>query len=340
MERRKAVVVNFLIDGPAPTNWGHDYIESKCCLIIKYYQTYTFTEIAKYTNKPMGNLYDFELPITLSMNLDETSGVFIDKRISSIKLPNGYSDQQFIKQISNDLQDDIVSAFEYGPASINFGYAHTSHLKTRFIWTTLQQSKQNTLIIVNRHGVFERYDYEEFVKVTMEDLKKYDIADLDFHSIIFLENGLVKKKRLNSRGRKLVHIVVREKFNPKDMTWLQLASDRLLATGDNSACESYAARCKLYMYEDVANCGCKDKFLKQQITVASIISTSLGRYIELAGKNKDFTAEEMKEYKSLLKIESLGQSTVEFCNYIIENYDFEDKLMKHFTNFLSLSLET
>ena len=109
------------------------------------------------------------------------------------------------------------------------------------------------------------------------------------------------------------------------MRKLQLASERLIATGDNTAVEAWGARCKLYIYEDVATGGCKFKFLQQQIALAKMVSSSLARLLELGGKER-LSAEERGEAVMILKDPLLANSTLQFCKVITDNYSFHNVL--------------
>jgi hypothetical protein len=130
-------------------------------------------------------------------------------------------------------------------------------------------------------------------------------------------------------GRSLT-VIVRAAFAPNDMAPLQLAAERILATGDNSAVEAWCARCQLYLYEDVANAGCKWRFLQQQVDLAQTISPNLSRLLALFGGDrrlaKSAAGERMAEIERLLQDPKLGQDTLAFCTHITENYSFDQVL--------------
>ncbi len=108
---------------------------------------------------------------------------------------------------------------------------------------------------------------------------------------------------------------------------MQLASERLLATGDNSPIESWCSRCKLYLYENVANLGCKGRFLQQQVDHAKTISPNLSRLLALFGApDKPLKDQQMAEIEQLLLDPNLSEATLQFCNLLTANYSFDEVL--------------
>ena len=135
----------------------------------------------------------------------------------------------------------------------------------------------------------------------------------------------------NPQLERRLTVIVRPSFNPSDMRCMQLASERLLATGDNSAVESWCARCKLYLYEDVSNLGCKWRFLQQQVDLAQTISPNLSKLLALFGGdrrlpnrslNQPLDGPKMIEMEELLNAPDLSDATLQFCDRITSTYSF------------------
>ena len=95
----------------------------------------------------------------------------------------------------------------------------------------------------------------------------------------------------------------------------------------NSPAESWAAKCKLYIYEDVANCGVTDQFLKQQVKIADKIDPRLGQFLKLVGKVGALNEEEMDQVKKILQDSDLSKATFNFCNYVVKHYRFEEAFL-------------
>lgn len=160
-------------------------------------------------------------------------------------------------------------------------------------------------------------------------MKKQGYGNVSFKDESYFLSSMQK-----GPGRTLT-VITRPKFLPKDMRRLQLASERILGTGDNSAVEAWCARCKLFLYEDVANISCKWKFLQQQVDLAESIYPPLGRLLALFGGdrrtdkdflNKPLDEDKMQELESLLKDPHLSDATLEFCDTITSQYAFADVL--------------
>jgi len=137
------------------------------------------------------------------------------------------------------------------------------------------------------------------------------------------ENSFVLKESTASNDREFT-VIVRSSFLPFDMKYLQLASERLLATGNSSAAEAWAARCKLYIYEDVGNTdSCVRRFLDQQIKLAKTLSPSLAELLAIGGKNEPLSEEEMNAAIRILQDPDLSSATLKFCDHITRHYSFK-----------------
>jgi hypothetical protein len=226
---------------------------------------------------------------------------------------------------------DGKSKPNYDKYSFNFGYAHTLGSWGKFIkCVAIHEKKRDVVIVLNQKGTF------------------YDLSTKEFKEKIFTKKLLnfLRKKGcgnivLKGKGQKIVlskkplgrtlTVIVRTFFAPNDMKRLQLAAERILSTGDNSAVEAWCSRCILYLYENLANGGCKWRFLQQQVDLAKPISCNLSRLLALFGGDKRLPKgrtdkEDMNEMEKLLSDPDLGNNTLKFCDHIVKNYSFDKVL--------------
>lgn len=262
----------------------------------------------------------------IALGLKKGSGVFLDQKRMQAELSEKYSDPKYISEIEEEpLRMQILEAFKDN-ASLNFGYAHHNISRLRFIDSVATHEKEkNVVLVINQEGEFKKYSTIEFFGTVADKKRLKYLETLGYNELVVVDTlGKYPIKISKNPGRSLT-IIVRPRFLPQDMRPLQLASERLLATGDNTACESWASRCKLYLYEDV-NKGCKKEFLTQQIKIASAIYPPLGRFIELCGKTEVLYPKEHEELLTLLNDPKLSEGTYAFCMHIIQNYSAEQPL--------------
>ena len=353
---------DFLVVGPVKSGWGTKYIESKFKVSLKGprfdflecaspIDTEIFVHVAwkmanEKPNEAYRHIHDLFFPSRtqssngLSMGLQKGSGVLLDESRVEAPLSQEYCCPSYLLKLEDkELQKDILAALgvsdekslpDYGKNSMNSGYAHRPASWTKFIHVVaIQEREKDVTIVLNQHGEFDQLDTETFSELTftaerLAFLKKWGYGDVVIKGAE--KDPIIVQKSSDSQERKLT-IILRPSFRPNDMKYLQLASERLLATGDNSAAEAWAARCKLFVYEDVANLGCKNEFLKQQIELANSISPNLGTLLRMFDmRNPPLTDEEMDLVIKILQSPSLAKETLQFCHLITQNYSFKNIL--------------
>jgi hypothetical protein len=194
------------------------------------------------------------------------------------------------------------------------------------------------VIVLNQKGAFSSLSTQKFQNEIFTSDRLTFLKQKGYGTVILKgqesESVLLQEAENPQMERRLV-VILRPSFVPIDMKRMQLASERLLATGDNSAVEAWSSRCKLYLYEDVANLGSKWKFLQQQVDFAKTISPNLAKLLALFGGdrrlpqpslNMAFDKAKMDQLERLLEDPDLGSATIRFCNQIIKNYSFNEVL--------------
>jgi hypothetical protein len=356
---------DFLVGGPVKLMWGQPYIEAGIQRKIAG-PTFSFAEIAE-DGGPVGELlpiiakgqasdartektYQIIHPFAFAsqlqsglgrvvMGLQPGSGVLLDQARKQAPLSREYCCPSYIEQIRNEgLRRDITQALggaarpDYDSYSFNFGYAHHANSWANFIdCVALHEQKKEVVIVLNQNGEFTHLSTEQFRDqiFTVERLAFLESRGYSSVTLKGVGDEAIQVAKHDLPGRSLT-VIVRAAFAPNDMAPLQLAAERILATGDNSAVEAWCARCQLYLYEDVANAGCKWRFLQQQVDLAQTISPNLSRLLALFGGDrrlaKSAAGERMAEIERLLQDPKLGQDTLAFCTHITENYSFDQVL--------------
>ncbi|NGX39600.1 MAG: hypothetical protein KR126chlam1_00932 [Chlamydiae bacterium] len=274
----------------------------------------------------------------LVMGLEEGTGVLFDKTRIEAPLSGRVSCLSYLKEIEDpslkhDLYklldcDDLEEIPDEGKFSINGGYAHKISSWKKFITSVvIDEQEKDVVIVLNRNGYYGPRKLWDIQNEIVTDSFLSLLNTLGYCSITLLQEEERSIETFCSReetGRR-VSVIMRPSFSPGDMRRLQLASERLLATGDNSAAEAWASRCKLYHYE-IFSPITKEKFLQQQIAVAKDIYTPLGELLDLVGSNDELSSVQMKELFSLLQDPKLHEKTLAFCQYVTENYSFAENL--------------
>lgn len=303
---------DLMVIAPVRVGWGTDYIERKCN--IKISKTFTFYEAAErmsYHYSRIASINDkFKYPTRknntifgLSMGLIPGTGMLIDnKRISLSK------SKQHTELINNKEIRTVIK--NHSGYSINFGYAHRHESHIKFVQcVAIHEKKKNILIFMNAEGA---YFNEEFI---LPDLTKYDIG------MVVIDGEQIRQ---SDTGR-ILSIFNYKHLSLNDIMYLQLMSDRLLATGDNTAIESICCFPKLYLYEDVQNGGCKSNFLKQQV---SLSTKPLGKLLYLFGHSPFlFTDENLNIVENILNEFDISADLLAFCEDIINNYSFKNIML-------------
>ncbi len=281
----------------------------------------------------------------LPMGLQIGSGIFIDQSLIKAPLSRGYCCPSYLLKIEEaSLRKDILEAMnifdgrsqpDYEQHSFNFGYAHRATSWGKFIdCVAIHEHHKHVVIVLNQGDNVAYSSIEEFKANIFTSERLAFLKQKGYGTVIFKGKGntaaLLQKHESSTLGRRLI-VITRSSFVPSDMKYMQLAAERLLATGDNSAIEAWCARCKLYLYEDVANMGCKWRFLQQQVDLAQIISPSLSKLLALFGGdqrlpepflNQTLDKKKMTELEELLNDPQLSDATLRFCDHIISHYAF------------------
>jgi hypothetical protein len=360
---------DFLLAGPVGLGWGVDYIETGIRRKIvgpvfsflenaQDLNSFVTTSLPPIVQKDLEKkemyqeLHTLAFPSSLGeghqlpMGLQPGSGVFLDRSRMGAALSRGDCCPSYLLQIEGStLRKDILEAMnvfdgqsqpDYDQYSFNSGYAHHPVSWGKFIdCVAIHEKNKHVVIVLNQKGEFADLSDQEFQdKIFGEErlafLKEKGYGDIFFkgkdQSVVLLQHV---------EGSRRLTVIVRPSFFPSQMKYMQLASERLLATGDNSAVEAWCARCKLYLYEDVANMGCKWRFLQQQVDLAQTISPNLSKLLALFGGdarlsdpclNKPLNRQKMDEVEQLLNDPSLSDSTLQFCSHITSKYSFDKVL--------------
>lgn len=281
----------------------------------------------------------------LPMGVRPGTGVFLDPSRMKASLSRSDCCPSYLQQIQDDtLRKDILEAMQVASSStlpnfdlysFNSGYAHHSASWAKFIdCVAIHEKRKHLVVCLNQVGERSRLSTEEFKAEIFTAERLAFLQKKGYGTIILKAEGekiALLQGSEHESGRQLT-LIIRPSFSPNDMRSMQLASERMLATGDNSAVEAWCARSKLYLYEDVANCGCKWRFLQQQVDLARTISPNLGRLLELFGGdkrlqdralNQPFSQERMAEVEKLLADPHLAEDTLNFCHLITRNYSFD-----------------
>lgn len=282
----------------------------------------------------------------LPMGVQPGSGVFLDQSRIEAPLSRDYCCPSYLPQIQDgELRKDILEAMnvldgrsepDYDQHSFNSGYAHHPASWGKFIdCTAIHEKNKHVVIVLNQRGEFAHPSIQEFQDQIFTPERLALLKQKGYGTVVFKGQGqkpaLLQEDR-GSQSDRCLTVIVRPSFVPSDMRRMQLASERLLATGDNSAVESWCARCQLYLYEDVANLDCcKWRFLQQQVDLAQTISPSLSKLLALFGGdqrlpdcslNQPLNGKEMAEMEQLLNDPNLSNATLQFCDHITANYSF------------------
>jgi hypothetical protein len=304
------------------------------------YQTLHFTAFPSKSDNSIG---------LLPMGVQPGSGVFLDQSRLKAPLSRGYCCPSYLLHIQDvELRKDILEAMnvfdgqsepDYDQYSFNSGYAHHPASWGKFIdCVAIHEKNKHVVIVLNHKGEFAPLSTQQFQdqiftpqRLAFLKQKGYGTVQLkeEEQDAIFLHNVG------DPQSDRDLTVIIRASFIPNDMKQMQLASERLLGTGDNSAVESWCARCKLYLYEDVANGGCKWRFLQQQVDLAETISPNLSKLLALFGGdkrlsdpslNKPLSPQKMAEIEQILDDPNLSDATLQFCDRITTNYSFHEVL--------------
>ena len=365
---------DLLLTGPVKLGYGIDYIQSRISREIRG-PTVSFMEnaedlrtvfrfssrfLSEYATQeaPFEKIYPYIFPVEsdnctglLPMGIREGSGVFLEESRINAPLSRGYCCPSYLLQIQDiGLRKDILEAMnifdsqstpDYSQHSFNSGYAHHPASWGKFIdCVAIHEKNKHVTIVLNQRGELTDLSTQEFQEKIFTPQRLAFLKEKGYRNVIFKtqdqEGTILLQEAENPELERCLTLITRPSFTPNDMKCMQLASERLLATGDNSAVEAWCSRCKLYLYEDVANGGCKWRFLQQQVDLAQTISPNLSKLLALFGKDErlsnigsprePFNEQEMNEIEQLLGDPNLSNATLQFCDTITANYSFKEVL--------------
>ncbi|NGX32259.1 MAG: hypothetical protein K1060chlam4_00300 [Candidatus Anoxychlamydiales bacterium] len=277
----------------------------------------------------------------ICMGLVPGSGIIFDQSRLDTSLSRGYCcPAPLLKIVDTSLREDILRSLDnmnkdmlpnFDLHSFNSGYAHRPSSWGKFIdFVAIQEREKHVTIVLNQHGEFDKPNSYDFGKMIFTPERQKFLRQMRYGKIIVKgeESEPLMLQTSTENNQRNLTVIIRPSFEPEDMKQLQLASERLIATGMNTPAESWASKCKLYIYEDVANGGVTNEFLKQQIKIAKKVNPKLGRLLQIAGRiNKPLSSEEMAEVTEILHDPELSTATLNFCDHIISNYRFQDALV-------------
>lgn len=285
----------------------------------------------------------------IPMGLNPGSGVFVSSDRTEAPRSLRSCCPKYLLQIKDDsLRKDILAAMgvpddgvtvpEYEKHSFYAGYAHHPISWAKFIDCVALHDHKEVVIVLNQEGEFIRLSTEAFYKGIFTEDRLHFLRRKGYGSVIVkgIEPEAISWEDPERRRR--ITVIVRPSFLPPDMRCTQLAAKGLVATGDNTAVESWSAGCELYLYEDVNNSmsGRKTEFLQQQIGIANQISPRLGRVLALFGGDlrdvcinsvNPLTQEERDEMEQLLSDPRLPEYTMAFCKRITSEFSFKEVLI-------------
>lgn len=347
---------DLLITGPVNLTWSVDYVEATFD-ISKTSSQFSFTECGTI---PYGNKYSDAKALCRDLedeNIDEPmhttyakihSLLFTSKGFGSYGLPIGLKkgmgillDPVRLKESSHfevssasfldDLEDkslrEDVTKIPHDNLSINSGYVHHPRSWHRYVdFVTAHEKKKNVLIILNQKSEFEDHTTKNFADALFTPERLAFLRDRGYGQITI--KGTEKSSIVidSSEGFRTLTLVVRPNFLPQDMAKIQLASERIASTGNNSSAEAFACKCKMYFYENVFN-GMyyhSEKYLKEQIALANEINPNLARFIELEAKVEPLIQEELQEALKIIDDPELEHWTLQLCKKITDDYSFDN----------------
>lgn len=285
------------------------------------------------------------------MGLREGTGILLDPSRYNAPLSRKDCCPSYLLQIEdNELRQDILDAMDvsddkslpnYDLYSLNFGYAHLPCSWSRFIdIVAIHERRKDVVIVLNQWGAKDRFSTTRFTREIFTQPRCSFLEQKGFGKVFVTGGRSERFLQLISPSPRILTVVLRPRFLASDVRLLQLASERLLTTGDNSASEALCAKCKIYLYEDVGKLSpSKKEFLEQQKLIAKTISPTLCQLLSHFVKKPrlsllDCTAEPhmvfeenwISEAETLLSDPTLSEATFQFCQHITKNYDFEPVL--------------
>lgn len=293
---------------------------------------YGFNEIAMGHGDPTWinfKSYFSIFPSTLryfSMGITPGSGIFLDQTRIKAPLTRTCCCPSYLLSIQDaSLRKDILESMQvyddrtkpdFDRYSFNSGYAHNPNLRGRFIEAVaIHECSKDAIIVLNDRGAFGALSSEEFFDYIFTS-KRLDLLQKKGYGSITLKT---KNKEISfllsedGQNMRNVTVITRPSFTPHDMKQLQLSSERMIATGDNTAIEAWCAKCKLFLYECLPH---KLGFKEQQIDLAKKMAPAMSRLLELPN---DCSTSKLEK---AVHDPDLEKDTLNFCKYVVEHCSF------------------
>jgi hypothetical protein len=178
----------------------------------------------------------------LSMGLQPGSGIFLDQSRIDAELSREDCCPSYLSQIENqELYQDIAAAMggkiDYELNSLNFGYAHHPISWSKFIISVaIHERSKDVTIVLNQAGAICPCSDQSFIARVFKD-EYLELLKSKGYGTITIKGEKESRVLVLGNGWRL-NVIIRPSFTPSDVRSLQLASERLLATGDNSALEA------------------------------------------------------------------------------------------------------
>ncbi len=280
----------------------------------------------------------------LPMGLQPSDGVLLDQSRLKAPLSHGYYCPSYLLKIeAASLRRSILEAMatpddgqslpNTDNTSFNAGYAHHRSSWEKFILSVaIHEKRKDVVIVLNQRGEFIDLNCAQFQEQVLHSGLLALLKEKGYGNVVYDGETTGKQILQTEEGSRTLTVITRPRFTSADMKWMQLAAERLLGTGDNSALEAWCAKCILYLYEDVSNGGCKGRFLNQQVDLARQFSPALSQLLALFGGdsrleerclNQSLTGEKMRELEALLNDPSLADATLAFCKHICAHYSLD-----------------
>jgi hypothetical protein len=270
------------------------------------------------------------------MQLSENTGVFIDQERKESPLSLKFSCPSYIPKIFDGALRTFLTPellheekIDFSKKSFNLAYSHEIKNHLRFFDTiTIHEKSKDVICLCNTETSFIPYliSFDEMKRQLFDTKRLAHFLKHGFFKIILKTTTDQHIVQLDpTRHGKVLTVLLYGQISPLDMKYVQLAADRILATGDNSPIEAWAARCKLYVYEKLIF---KGEFLEMQVSIAKQVAPKLGNLLELfASEGLDDDDYRETVTAILADEEKISEETYAFCRHITSKFSLDQRLM-------------
>ncbi|ANH78254.1 hypothetical protein Cs308_0083 [Candidatus Chlamydia sanziniae] len=271
-----------------------------------------------------------DLTPSISLGFSQGTGILIDAERAEAPLSEGHCCPSYLVDIKHvNLRKLLLAAFiDYEKkdptvlrsVSINYGDSYGLSLRRLFIDIVMLDETEKDVVVVCNHKVETGIRMTEHDQTVFNERKCLLMANRGYSHLNVIhccDQSIEVKERvvLNETKGRAYTLILTSTLDGSDVRNLQLASDRMLATGDNSAFESMAAGCKLFVYETLEHKHC---WQEEQAIFASRISSDLERFFDtIAHENK-----KLIRLLPQLKNPNLHKACRTFCETAVACKDF------------------